>query len=391
MFALLTIVLLAGLAGPLLGYGRRGLVPVVVGELFAGAVLGRTGFGVIDAAQQPLPSFAAIGFAMLMFSAGTQVDIGSRAIRQGFERGITAAGFAALVAVPLGLVIDRVLGVGQPVLLIVLLAGSSAAIAFPIIEEHGLHGPNISFLIAWIAVADAITVVVMPLTLSKSGNLALAIVGDGSLILAAGVALLLAQRSANTKPSELMREWSLSRGWAWQVRLAIILVLAFSAIAERTGASTLIAGFLAGMVLVRLRSPGRVALQLSGVANGFFVPVFFVSLGAQLNLRALVTDPSRIALAFALAGGAVLAHVIAAYFRGEQQRLASGLAASAQLGLPAAAASLGLSSGVLSPAEAAAIVAAGCLTLIPATVGSLMLAEGKVPSVPKERLEQSPL
>ena len=391
MFALLTIVLLAGLAGPLLGYGRRGLVPVVVGELLAGAVLGRTGFGVIDPAQQPLPSFAAIGFAMLMFSAGTQVDIGSRAIRQGFERGVSAAGFAALVAVPLGLVIDRALGVGQPVLLIVLIAGSSAAIAFPIIEEHGLHGPNISFLIAWIAVADAITVIVMPLTLSRSGNLALAIVGDGSLILAAGVALLLAERSADTKPSELMREWSLSRGWAWQVRLAIILVLAFSAIAERTGASTLIAGFLAGMVLVRLRTPGRVALQLSGVANGFFVPVFFVSLGAQLNLRALVTDPSRIALAFALAGASVLAHVIAACVRGERQRLAAGLAASAQLGLPAAAASLGLSSGVLTPAEAAAIVAAGCLTLIPATIGSIMLAEGKQPGALKEQIEQSPL
>jgi hypothetical protein len=54
--------------------------------------------------------------------------------------------------------------------------------------------------------------------------------------------------------------------------------------------------------------------------------------------------------------------------------MATGLASSAQLGMPAAAASLGLSTGLLGPAEAAALVAGGCLTLIPATIGSLMLA-----------------
>jgi hypothetical protein len=44
------------------------------------------------------------------------------------------------------------------------------------------------------------------------------------------------------------------------------------------------------------------------------------------------------------------------------------------LGLPAAAAALGLASGVLEPAVAAALVAGGVLTLIPASVGALMLA-----------------
>ena len=90
MFAQLTILVLAGLAGPLLAFGRRGLIPVVIGELIAGFVLGHTGFGVIDSAAQPLPVLSAIGFAMLMFTAGTHVDIGSPAIRQGFARGVLA-------------------------------------------------------------------------------------------------------------------------------------------------------------------------------------------------------------------------------------------------------------------------------------------------------------
>jgi Kef-type K+ transport system membrane component KefB len=177
-----------------------------------------------------------------------------------------------------------------------------------------------------------------------------------------------------TPPSKQLTERSIQRGWALVVRLSLLLLLGLAAIAERTGASTLVAGFLAGMILVRLREPGRLQLQLSGLANGFFVPVFFVLLGAQLDLHALVTSPSSMLLAFVLAAAAVITHVVAARLRAYERYVATGLATSAQLGLPAAAASLGLSMHVLSPATAAAIVAAGGITLIPATVGVLWLA-----------------
>ena len=375
MFSLLTILMLAALAGPLLGAGRRGLVPVVIGELIAGAVLGHTGFGVIDSAVQPLPAFSAIGFAMLMFSAGTHVDIASPAIRQGFVRGLQAFAVVVVTSVPLALLIDHGVGFGRMPLLAVLVAGSSAAIAYPIIEERGLSGDSVSFLIAWVAIADSTTVILMPLTLAGSTNLGVALGGDVAIVAAGVAVLLLGERARHQPANATLRGWSLSRGWALQERTAILLLLGLSAIAERTGASTLVAGFLAGMILIRLKEPGRVAVQLTGIANGFFVPFFFVLLGAELNLRALVTDPSRIGLALALAAAALVTHVVAALVRGKRMRLATGMGAAAQLGMPAAAASLGLSTGLLSPADGAAIVAAGFLTLIPATVGSLLLAK----------------
>ena len=179
-----------------------------------------------------------------------------------------------------------------------------------------------------------------------------------------------------------MRDESLQRGWAWQVRISVVLLLGLSAIAQETGASTLVAGFLAGMILVRLRESDRLALQFTGVANGFFVPLFFVLLGAELNLRALLTEPSRILLAIGLVCAAVITHVIAARVAGHERFIATGLAASAQLGMPAAAASLGLSTGLLTPADAAALVAGGVLTLIPATIGSLLLVKGAAIATP---------
>jgi Kef-type K+ transport system membrane component KefB len=379
MFAQLTILVLAGLAGPLLAFGKRGLVPVVIGELIAGFVLGKTGFGIIDSASQPLPVLSAIGFAMLMFTAGTHVDIGSPTIRQGFARGLLALALVAVTAVPIGLLLDHSLGVGHPALIAVILTGSSAAIAFPILEERGLSGPNVAFLIAWVALADSVTVIIMPLTLAKSGSPFEAIAGDLAIIAAGVISLFAANKVRDTRISKDLHNESLQRGWAWQVRVSLVLLLGLSAIAQKTGASTLVAGFLAGMVLVRLHESDRLTVQFTGVANGFFVPLFFVLLGAELNLRALLTSPSRILLAVGLAVGAVITHLIAARIAGHEKYIATGMAASAQLGMPAAAASLGLSAGLLSPAEAAALVAGGVLTLIPATIGSLMLARGAKP------------
>ena len=385
MFAQLTILVLAGLAGPLLAFGRRGLIPVVIGELIAGFVLGHTGFGVVNSAAQPLPVLSAIGFGMLMFSAGTHVDIGSPAIRQGFARGLLALAIVAVTAVPIGLLLDHALGIGHPTLIAVIVSGSSAAIAFPILEERNLTGPNVAFLIAWVALADSVTVVIMPLTLAKSGNPLEAIGGDAAIIAAGAMVLFLGSRARRQPFVRDMRDESRKRGWAWQVRISLVLLLGLSAIAQETGASTLVAGFVAGMTLVRLHESDRLALQFTGVANGFFVPLFFVLLGAELNLRALLTSPSRILLAIGLALAAVITHVIAARIAGHERYLATGLAASAQLGMPAAAASLGVSTGLLGPAEAAALVAGGCLTLIPATVGSLLLARGAAaaPSPPR--------
>jgi Kef-type K+ transport system membrane component KefB len=381
MFGQLALLVTAALLGPLLAAGRRPLVPVLVGELAAGALLGRTGFRLLDPAVQPLPAFYAIGFAMLMLSVGIHVDLSSAQLRESLSR----AGLAVLISLMAGLLLGQVisvaLGIDHALLLGILLAGSSAAAIFPCIEERALGGSGIAFLTAWVVLADGFTVLLMPLTLVGPGHLLLALVGD-ALIIAAGAAILwLALRAIRHEAvSAAMREGfrqSRQRGWALQLRLSILVLLVLAAIAEGTGASLLVAGFVAGIVLAQLRQPERLVLQLSGLANGFFVPAFFVLLGATLDLRQLVSNPVAIALGVMLALGSVTVHLLAATLTGRHRRFTIGLLASAQLGLPAAAAALGISSHALSPALAAALVFGGCLTLIPMSVASALLARGE--------------
>jgi Kef-type K+ transport system membrane component KefB len=374
MLGQIALVVAAGLLGPILAAGRRPLLPVVVGELVGGVVLGRTGLGIIDPGASVFPIFYELGFALLMFTAGTHVDIASPAFRSGATRGVLALLAAGAAAVAVGWMIATVLGFGHFLTVAVLLAGSSAAVAFPIIEERKLSGPPIAFLIAWIAIADSVTVVLLPLTLVGSGKLAGVLGGTVAILAVGGVVYALGAYITSSEVADTVRERSLARGWGLELRLSMILMLALTAIADRTGASTMVAGFVAGMVLIRLHHSQRLDIQLSGVANGLFVPIFFVLLGARLDLRALLGDTAAITVAIVMGVGAVVVHLAAATATARERRVATGLAASAQLGLPAAAASLGLASQVLKPPMAAALVAGACLTLIPASVGSFMLS-----------------
>jgi Kef-type K+ transport system membrane component KefB len=376
MFGQLALLVAAGLLGPLFAAGRKALAPVLVGELVAGAILGRTGFGIIDSTVQPLPAFSSIGFAMLMLAAGTEVDMRSPALRKGVARGALALGVGVVAAIPLAALMATGLGAGHVPLLAVLVVGSSAAVAFPIIEERGLTGPAVVLLIGWITLADASTALVMPLTLTGPGRIPAALAGDLAIVVVGALVIFIGSRLAGRHVIEEARDQSIRRGWALQLRVSVLLLLILAAIADRTGASLLVAGFTAGIVLRRFREPTRVTLQLSGLANGFFVPAFFVLLGATLDLRALVTEPAAILLAVAMGAASVIVHLAGALVAGREMRVASGLVASAQLGLPAAAASLGLGEHVLSPGIAAALVAGGVLTLVPATIGAAMLGTG---------------
>ena len=386
IFTDLTVLVAAGLIGPLLASGKVPLVPAVVGELAAGIALGRTGFDVLDPSGQPYPFLHDVGFALLMFGAGTHFVFH----RGQLPRTAMALAIAIALAVPAAFVIDSVLQLGRVPLLIVLLGGSSAAVLFPMLEERQLRGPNLAFVTAWVAAADSVTLVALPLALSTGHNLAPILLGDLAIVGLGVTVFLLGARLAGRRTARLLRKRSRQRGWALQLRWAILLLFGLAAIAEHTHGSSLIAGFGAGVVLAQLREPKRLARQLSGLADGFFVPAFFVLLGATLDLRGLATDPRALGFGVLLAGCAVSVHVLAAVLSAPSQRIASGLAASAQLGLPAAAAALGLANGVLSETVAAAIVGAGVLTLVPAAVGVALLARHGPDDVPRKGPQVAP-
>jgi Kef-type K+ transport system membrane component KefB len=118
--------------------------------------------------------------------------------------------------------------------------------------------------------------------------------------------------------------------------------------------------------------PKRLSTQVRGVAEGFFVPLFFVVLGARLDVSALVDHPDLLLVTAALIVVNVVIHALGAL--ATRQPLSAGLVATAQLGVPAAVVQIGLQEHVITPALGAAVTLAALATLGLCSLGTDLLA-----------------
>lgn len=100
------------------------------------------------------------------------------------------------------------------------------------------------------------------------------------------------------------------RGWALDLRVGLAVLFGLAALATALGTSILIAGFTAGAVLAATGRPHRLALQLVGLAEGFLVSLFFVTLGARLEFGALLGSGRALPLMAGLVVAATVTHVL---------------------------------------------------------------------------------
>jgi Kef-type K+ transport system membrane component KefB len=222
-------------------------------------------------------------------------------------------------------------------------------------------------VIAWVSIIDVVTVLAVPLVLA-SGTVTRAVIGTVLVILGAAAIGVGAARAERLAAIGTARDASHRRAWALDLRLSLLVLFTLAWIAERFDTSVLVAGFAAGAMVAALGPPRRVAQQLIGLGEGFFVPLFFVVLGARLDMRALVHSGRDIWLLVLLAAGGVLVHVVGATVT--KLPVSYGLLAGAQLGGPVAVASIGLSANALRPGQAAAIVGASVVSLVVASAGA---------------------
>ncbi len=370
-FGTLVLIVLAGLGGPLLAVASGRFVPVVVGEILAGILVGPAVLGTVHPANATISTLGEIGFAMLMLTVGMHLPLSERRLASAARRGGLAAAIVCVLALPAGLLAASIAGTGHAAVYAVVLASGSAAVLLPAIEETRLAGAEVLTVMAQVTIADIVTILAVPIVLqpSRVGHVAL-----GGLLVAGAAALLFAAARllAGHEWVQRVRHLSKQRRWALDLRLSLLVLFALAWLAQKGETSILIAGFAAGVMVAVIGGPKRLSTQVRGIADGFFVPLYFVVLGAQLDLAGLVRHPAMLALAGALAVLNVAIHLPAALLL--RQPVAGALAATAQLGVPAAVASLGLAERILSPVVATAIVVSALVSLAVCTLGVEMLA-----------------
>jgi Kef-type K+ transport system membrane component KefB len=386
-FSTLAVVALVGILGPLLAMPLRWHIPIVVGELLAGVLLGPTLAGALHAQDPTFTFLADIGFALVMFVAGSHVAIKDPALRASLRIGIGRTIGVGALAVPLGLLIAQLFDTGHPALYAVLIASSSAALVLPVVDSLGLGGPSVLQLLPQVAIADAACIVALPLVVDPA-HAGRAAIGAAAVVGCAIVAFVVLRHFERTGLRRRLHKLSEKRRFALELRINLVVLFALAAVATHSHVSIMLAGFSFGLSVAAVGEPRRLARQLFAVTEGFFGPLFFVWLGASLNLRDLGHHPKFILLGISLGIAAVLAH---AAMRILGQPLPLGALAAAQLGVPVAAATIGTQLNVLSPGEPAALILGALLTIGIATVaGSLAVRAGFVatpeprpPVVPK--------
>jgi Kef-type K+ transport system membrane component KefB len=365
-FGILLAIVLAGLGGPLLGLSERRFVPVVIGEIAAGVLVGETGLEIVDPSEPTLAFLGEVGFAMLMLTVGMHLPLRDPQLAGALRGGAVLAAIVGVLAVPAGFAAATIAGTGHAAVFAVVLASGSAAVLLPALQETRAEGPDVLAVMAQVTIADVVTILSVPIVLQpeRTGDAAL----GAALVTVAVAALYGASRLlAGHRWVDHVRRMSKRRHWALDLRLSLLVLFLLAWIAQKSGTSVLIAGFGAGVTVALIGGPKRLSTQMRGVADGFFIPLYFVLLGAQLDLRGLVSDPAMLALTGALAALNVAIHLAAVAL--VRRPLSAGLTATAQLGVPAAVASLGLAESVLSSTVATAIVAAAVVSLGVCTIG----------------------
>jgi Kef-type K+ transport system membrane component KefB len=370
-FATLALIVVIGVLGPLLALPKQWHLPVVLGELIAGIAFGATGLNQLHAQNPTFTLLADIGFGLVMFVAGSHVPVRDASMRTALRTGLLRAVGIGVVSVPLALAISHAFGTGHTALYAVLMSSSSAALILPIVDSLGLGGPDVIEMLPQIAVADAACIVALPLAIDPA-HAPRAALGALAVIACAGVVFVVLRHGEQNGFRKRVHEISEARSFALELRVSLAILFALAALATRTHVSIMLAGFTFGIAVAGIGEPRRLARQLFAITEGFFGPLFFVWLGASLNLRDLGTRPSYILLGVVLGAGAVLSH---ASMRLTRQPLPVGALASAQLGVPVAAATLGSQLHLLKPGEPAALILGALVTIAVATLSGGLVAK----------------
>jgi Kef-type K+ transport system membrane component KefB len=359
LVAALTPLVVAALPGP--------RIPQVVVFLLGGILIGPHVLGLAETGGIQL--LANIGLGFLFLLAGYELEprllrqrpgrlamtgwLISAAIAIGAAAALTAAGYIKDY-VPVGLALTT----------------TALGTLLPILRDNGMLGGKFGeYVYAAGAVGELFPILIIAVFLTKRGSfVALASVAAvGVLAVILSVAPWLA-RSGTVQ--RIIREGQDATGQI-TLRWAVVLLFLLLAVASRFGLDVVLGAMLAGIVLrtwTRRLNIDTTGLEhkFDAVGYGIFIPIFFVSSGMSIDLKAISQDPLRMILLLlmllvvrGLPSLLVYRHALAV-----RQRVEMTFVTATSLPLLIALADIGQQDGVMLPATTAALTGAGVLSVL---------------------------
>ena len=380
---LMVVIALAFLVPIALSRLKGLFIPIVVGELVAGMIVGRSGFGIVPEDHPILGILAPLGFAFLMFLSGLEIDLGS--FTAGGDEDASRA--KQLFTSPLGtgstlmvLVLAASIGAGlifwsqglvrDPWIMALILSTTSLGVVMPVLKEQGFTGGSYGQTIIVSAMIADFSTILLISAYSIFYRQGLSI--DLVLVLALIAAFLVVYRVTTFFKSfdgieRLFRQLS-SATAQLGMKGAFALAILFMALAQGLGIEYILGSFLAGVIVSALSGgeSSELGEKLDGIGYGFFVPIFFIMVGVGFDLPALLSSGRALLLVPILIGVAYAVKLVPILiFRFQfswRETLSAGVLMSARLSLIIAAAAIGLELGVITEAVNSAVILVAVIT-----------------------------
>lgn len=370
--------------------GRFRWLPVVIGEICAGIVIGHSGLNLIGESET-LEIFSTIGLAFLMFLAGLEIDfnrlfpVRSNSQRDDLEESSSRdnspnlLGYASVIylltlalAIPGGFLLNRLGMQGDPWMLAFVLSASSLGVLLPVLKGRGLiHNMSGQAIFLSALIADFLTVILLTIFLILlSRGFDLEVFSVVLLFLAFFIFYRLADRFFRIQFIRRLVDELSHATVQIKVRGALAILMAFVALATLLGVELILGAFLAGMIISLIRVPEDVDLinKLEAFGYGFFIPVFFIMVGVELELGELAESPGSLLLLPVLLLISLIVKMLPAFVMRRimswREVLGGGLLLNTHLSLEIAVAVIGIRLGLLSPATGTALVLFSVITVV---------------------------
>lgn len=302
-FLSLVIVVLAAFLTPII-VNRLNInfLPVVVAEILMGIVIGNSFLNIVER-DSILNILSTLGFIFLMFLSGLEIDFKAfkkdKRARQGqnddessipghLNLALTVFAFIMIISILLAYVFKWLGLVDDVLLMVIIISTISLGVVVPTLKEMNIMRTTIGQFILLVAVlADLVTMILLTVYGAINGQGGSAIWLIGILVVFTAISYILGVQFKRMSFLQKLMDGTTQIG----IRAVFALIILLVALAEGVGAENILGAFLAGVVVSLLNPDEEMVEKLDSFGYGFFIPIFFIMVGVDLNIPSLIKEP----------------------------------------------------------------------------------------------------
>jgi len=382
---LLVVVAIAWFVPIMMSLLQARRVPTVIVEIIAGFMVGYYLMGYASEDSLMILDFLALtGFLFLMFLSGLEIDVDqiilsfprrrltvSRYLKNPLLVGLTYFFITLVLAFAGAYALSLLVDLPNVWYFALIMITTSVGIIFPVLKSRGeTSGHFGQMMIIAAAIADIFSIILFTFTayiIRKGFHFEILLVIG--LFFLFYLFYILGRRLNNVLFSRISFQLSHAASQI-SIRGTLLLILIFVVLSQFLGVEVMLLGaFLSGLLLSLFLHKDRslLMLKLDGMGFGFFIPIFFIMVGAKFEPGAFAEfDQSLllflVLLLLVLYAVKVLPSMIWARLFGTQRAIAAGFLMASRLSLIIAAAAIGLDLGIITPGINASFIFLAVIT-----------------------------